>query len=206
MDEVNAIQVLLVEDIKRAGYVNNSEDLISVEFLPTNTSRCLPDTSGCSDINFRDITIAQYGSEAANSCILFAYDYNDDGVFDDGILNTSEEFGYRLNDGALEVRQGGNSCTIGGWEDLTDTNFVTISELVFTCQKEALEVDGTKKLDGSGAVVIEDCTVANLPPPAPAGGSVVVTIGLSFVATLVDDPSVSLSTSETVTVRNAFYN
>jgi type II secretory pathway component PulJ len=206
MDEVNSIQVLLVEDIKRAGYFNDAENLISQEVEIGNTSRCTPNATGCSPVKFRDIDIGKYGSEAANSCILFAYDYNDDGVFDDGSVNISEEFGYRLNNGALEVRQSGNSCTAGGWSDLTDTNFVTISDLIFNCKKEALENDGSKKVDADGNIVIEACTLANLPPPAPAGGSVVVTINLSFVATLVDDTNISLTASETVTVRNVFYN
>ena len=208
MDEVNAIQVLLVEDIKRAGYVANAENLISIEVDAANTSRCIPDSTSCSDPTFRDIEIAEYGSEVSNSCILFAYDENELGSFDDGSVAgiSSEAFGYRLNDGAIEVRQGGNTCTQGGWADLTDTNFVTISDLVFTCQKEALNADGSKQLDADGDIVIEACTSANLPPPSPNGGSVVVTVGISFTATLVDDATVSLTASETVTVRNAFYN
>ena len=206
VDEVHSIQVLLAEDIKRAGYVNNAEDLITTAVDAANTSRCIPDASSCSDSQFRDIEVSKYAGEVDNSCILFAYDINDSGALDDGTVDISEEYGYRLRNGAIEARQSGNNCSSGGWQDLTDNTFVYISKLTFTCQKEALQANGSKQLDASGNVVLEACTSANLPPPAPNGGSVVVTVGFSFTATLVDDASVSLTTSETVTVRNALYN
>lgn len=214
VDEVNSLQVLITEDIKRAGYVNTSEDLISIQADTANTSRCYPDASSCSNINFRDIDIAKYGSEDDNSCILFAYDWDDDGSLDlgsagvasEGTDDTFELFGYRINDGAVETRKGGNLCTEAGWEDLTDIKFVTITDFNFNCSKEALNADGSKKVDLSGNVEIEACTSANLPPPSPSGGSVVITVEVSFTATLVDDPTISLTASEKVTVRNAFYN
>lgn len=211
VDEVNSLQVLITEDIKRAGYVANADELITTT-VAGNVSSCLPDAARCSNVAFRDIEVSKFGSEEENSCILFAYDLDDDGQLDLGSAGagttsqTHEAFGYRLNDGAIETRQAGALCTEGGWEDLTNNSFVTISELVFTCQKEALNVDGSKTLDADGNVVIEACTSANLPPPAPNGGSTIITVNISFTATLVEDTSFSLTTSETVTVRNAFYN
>jgi prepilin peptidase dependent protein B len=170
-DDVGNLIALLTEDIKRAGYVRTAED----HYVDNTRSNEL----------FRTITLGNYNGEIANSCILFAYDQNEDGTF------SNEAFGYRLRDGAIEARQGGNLCTEVNWQDLTEPAFIVISNLIFAC-----------KITTQG--ITQDCNALNLPPSIGKAGT--ITIALGFTATLVADESVSIQATETIMVRNASYN
>lgn len=202
-DEVATISALLSEDIKRAGYVNNAENLVTTISPAGNSSRCVgtpaDEEDGCSHLALRTLIIAEYGGETADSCITFAYDRDNDGLYNAGDGNNSDAMGYRLKNDAIEIRKLSKLCTEGYWEKMTDPKFVTISALSF-------------KACGQNDDTDVKCAAFNFPPvmPAPPAaqviGSDVYRLSYSFTATLVDDNSVSLATSETVVVRNASYN
>jgi len=202
-DEVTSIMALLSEDIKRAGYVANAES------QPLTPSPAL----------FRTVLVDKFTGEVDNSCILFSYDFNDNGAHDP----SEEDFGYRLNSGELETRQDGIICTAGGWQTLTDKKFVTISNLIFKCK---VSDDGDDDADGDGdtddyetitdadgnATNIEiDCAAGNLPyqshiPADKDGKKGHITVEISFTATLVDDDTISITASEKILVRNKSYD
>lgn len=118
-EELKVVISLMERDIRRAGY--NGATLLRVED-PENT---------VSEFS-NSITISEYTGEAANSCIIFAYDANEDGTLDTG--TDSEEYGYRLKDNAIEIRKNGAACDEDGWEDLTDSEVVKVTGLTFTSQ------------------------------------------------------------------------
>lgn len=60
--------------------------------------------------------IASHPDEPADSCVLFAYDKNQNGELD---LIPSERYGLRLRNSAIELRVAGRSCQQNGWQDLT---------------------------------------------------------------------------------------
>jgi len=218
-DEVTSIMALLSEDIKRAGYVANSEN--STKKWPDgNTSACDPNPVNCAPEQFRTVLVDKFTDELVdNSCILFSYDFNDNGAHDP----SDEDFGYRLNSGELETRQDGIICTAGGWQTLTDKKFVTISNLIFKCK---VSDDGDDDADGDGdtddyetitdadgnATNIEiDCAAGNLPyqshiPADKDGKKGHITVEISFTATLVDDDTISITASEKILVRNKSYD
>ncbi|MBU2979097.1 prepilin-type N-terminal cleavage/methylation domain-containing protein [Alteromonas sp. C1M14] len=75
-------------------------------------------------------TVSQHPKEADNSCLLFAYDTNDNGILD---TSTSDERkGFRLRDKTLEMRVDGKTCEQTGWQDLTQNALITIEQLNFT--------------------------------------------------------------------------
>lgn len=118
-EELKVVIALMERDIRRAGYngatvlrVADPENVVS-EFSSS-------------------IVISEYGGEEANSCITFTYDADGDGSLDTG--TDSEEYGYRLKDNAIEIRKNGASCTDDGWEDLTDSEVVSVTGLTFTSQ------------------------------------------------------------------------
>jgi len=205
-DEVTSIMALLSEDIKRAGYFADSEELHtrSDELPPASSIICTPAGTVCPDSAFRTIEMGQFAGESNNSCILFAYDIDDDASYD----SPDEAFGYRLNDGELETRQGAFTCTQGNWQALTDPDFVTISDLLFTCKvsDDGDNVDYETNIDADGNTTnIElDCAAGNLPYAGLFDGT--VTVEISFTATLVDDSSFAMTTSEKVLVRNISYD
>jgi len=226
-DEVTSIMALLSEDIKRAGYIANAEVTIQSAVPAGNTSKCNPDSTICAPVEFRTLLVDQFAGEVANSCVLFAYDFNDNGAYDN-TTDWREAFGYRLHDKKLETRKGGFSCTQTNWESLTDPNFVTISALTFKCKvsddddNDDYETDNLKDaagndvLDAAGNVIIDNielnCAAGNLPSDGDGDGDGIIdgngniTVEISFTATLVDDAAFSLTASEKVLVRNASYD
>jgi type IV pilus assembly protein PilW len=68
--------------------------------------------------------------EVNGSCILYSYDFDKNGGKGTGDF---ESFGFRLNDGAIEMRTAGDghACNTGTWQDVTDSS-VTITSLTFT--------------------------------------------------------------------------
>src|SRR5690606_5344104 len=68
--------------------------------------------------------------EVNGNCILYSYDIDEDGGKGTGEF---ESFGFRLNDGAIEMRTAGDghACDTGTWQDVTDSS-VTITSLTFT--------------------------------------------------------------------------
>jgi len=205
-DEVTSIMALLSEDIKRAGFVEDAEEIIKATVPAGNTSRCNLDATKCADIEFRTILVDKFTGEDDDSCILFSYDF-----FGGGTYSVLEAFGYRIHNGKLETRQAARSCTEGYWQALTDPSFVTISALNFKCKvsddgdNTDYETD-TVTLGGVTTVTnIElSCAAGNLPYAGAFNGT--ITVEISFTATLVDDAAFSLTTSEKVLVRNVSYD
>lgn len=213
-EEVSTIKTLLTQDIRRAGYVNNAH--INLTGAVTGCG-----TGTCSDEAFRTIVTNQFDTgEPANSCITYAYD--EDG---NGVINDNNAMGYRLHDGAIEVRKKSFSCTTGGWVDITDTKFVHISDLEFMVSADACAVVGGVVTCAPALGELADaCTKAGtaLTCRPAAGESDGITIALSFNATLVensctldkdlaegeepDSDCITLSVNETLVIRNAIYN
>lgn len=119
-EELHTLSHLIVNELRRAEYDYNAESML----LPL-------DGQGSEFVN--TMTISQYPDELTNSCIVYAYDKNRDGQ-----LNTStgnENFGFRLKDHAIEMRQKGASCDANGWQDISDTGVIRIEKLEFTIER-----------------------------------------------------------------------
>jgi prepilin peptidase dependent protein B len=114
--ELNTLASVLYEDIRNMGY-----DALALQRLT--------DTSLASSPFSSRAEVAAFTGEASLSCILFTHDINQDGQ-----LNThspNERRGYRLRNGALEVRIGGRGCREAGWQDLNASDFIHITQLHF---------------------------------------------------------------------------
>lgn len=114
--ELNTLASVLYEDIRNMGY-----DALA--------SQRLIDTSLVSSPFSSEAEVSAFTGETALSCILFTHDINQDGK-----LNThspTELRGYRLRNGAVEVRIAGRGCHEAGWQDLSSTDFVYITHLRF---------------------------------------------------------------------------
>lgn len=115
-EETSNVLSLMVRDIRRAGYSGDTVDMLSD---PAANPSPFADS----------LTLGAFAGEAANSCILFSYDANNNGVLDGGA--NGENFGYRLRANAIEIRQGDANCEEDGWLALTDADVVTIDVLNF---------------------------------------------------------------------------
>jgi prepilin peptidase dependent protein B len=115
-EEINAVASLLTRDIKRAGY---SADTTALVTDPTVSPSPFANS----------VVVSRHPLEEPDSCITFAYDINGNGVLD--TVGSNENFGYRLRDGAVEIRMAGANCDGVGWQNLTDFDTVTITSLNF---------------------------------------------------------------------------
>ena len=80
------------------------------------------------------------------TCILYSYDATPNGILDTtpnpGKI-PDERFGFRLNGGAVEMRQAGADCRAGGWQDISDPKSITITRLEFNSGNSKFTVINT---------------------------------------------------------------
>jgi len=215
--EIREVLTLIANDLRRAGYAgllpnmdNNGDGQINVEDMIFN-----PFTANANDLDVD----AKFG-EAANSCVTFAYNLDEDSPpqvgacigcgslpsefttsapFDGTNLPFDQDglemFGYRLNAGQIETRNGlaaGDTtfgCDAGVWSALTGAE-IQVTELSFAPNESQIEV---AKLD------IEDADTACM-TGQPCLCAREVTI--SLVANLATDTMIQRALVETVRVRN----
>lgn len=85
--------------------------------------------------------------QESGACLTYAYDVNADAVVDDG-----ERFGFRLRDGAVQMRIGGSgpsTCTDGAWVAVTDSA-VRVTALAFQVSSVTIDLDG----DAAGSATL----------------------------------------------------
>jgi prepilin peptidase dependent protein B len=114
--EIIAVGSLLTRELKRAGYSANTVAMVGD---PANLPSQFSST----------MSVSAHPGEASNSCITFSYDRNANGILD--TINGNENFGFRLKDGAVEIRIDGASCIDNGWENLSDDQVLDITQLSF---------------------------------------------------------------------------
>lgn len=124
---------------------------------------------------FSTITLAGNCSGGVCDCILYSYDLDKDGLvdlgsggcggtcaagFDDN--GEQERFGFRLDNGAIQMRTGGStySCTQDSWTAITD-DALEVTGLRFeldpaeTALVEVADMDGNAGVCGSGDACLE---------------------------------------------------
>ena len=123
--DLYSIVNIIVADVQRAGYWSAA----------TNSGATNPFMTGTNDIS----------ANLSNNCITFTYDNGPTNATDNTVDDT-DRFGYGLQDGAIKFRQAGSSfsCTsMSGWENLSDTNAITITGFTVTTTNQPVDIDGT---------------------------------------------------------------
>jgi prepilin-type N-terminal cleavage/methylation domain-containing protein len=173
---------LMSADMRRAGYWQFDP--------PTQSASDNPFMQA--ENRLRSDTLA---GEHSNSCLLFAYDLDQDGLVGVGQCDSCtarqdsdnvEQFGFRLHDFSLQSRYGGEglSCDGGYWQTLNDPD-IEINQLVFS--------------------ITEDCTNLYQPAlPCVADEAQVQQrfIRIELAAQLVNQPETAISLSSWLLVRN----
>lgn len=127
--ELRAIMDVMVQDIRRGGYWTNAICTVSATILsPTAIAAYCNGISGQAN-PFGTVMISP-----DKSCILYSYDATPNGVLDTAPNPNKypdERLGFRMSDGAVEMRQAGADCNAGGWQDISDPRSITITRLQF---------------------------------------------------------------------------
>lgn len=109
-EETETILDFIASEVMRAGYSGNT--IATVQDPTANPS-----------LFSNSIVVSRHPAEALNTCILFSYDFDSDGVVDS--VGVNEQFGFRLRSGAVQIRQLGAQCN-------ADTDWSTISNFQTT--------------------------------------------------------------------------
>jgi prepilin peptidase dependent protein B len=123
--DLEAVMALMINDIKRSGYWGGAK--VGVD------SRTNPFTTSTTNIKI-----------PTNTCILYSYDADNDGVVDD-----NEYYGFKLTNGTLSMRKTGTTtdsddCSDGTWEEFIDGRQLTITSLQFNLKPVDVNGDGDK--------------------------------------------------------------
>jgi prepilin peptidase dependent protein B len=86
----------------------------------------------------RGLVFGHRSGEAANSCMIVAYDLNFNGVWEASGA-AAEYFAYRLRQGILETRRGRGDCQGHDWQALIDPSEVQVAQLQFSSRPVAAQ-------------------------------------------------------------------
>jgi len=183
--DMRAMMDLMVRDIRRSGFATSSPD--------TNFD-CLK-SNPFNKMGFFDSGTASVANPA--SCIVFAYNLNDNLVGNVCTIESADRFGFRVSNGTLQMKNGGGTeatCAAGTWEGISNSNVTITSEFTIT----STELDITEMFADADGVcnVGEDCNTC-------ADGNQCLTIrevGIELTGTLSDGTTQTIT--EKVRVRN----
>ena len=113
-----------------------------------------------------DLRVDRHPGEAESSCILYSYDLNADkqvGVGASGSAGAQhnrvnlEQFGLRLRNGRLQLRNGGNrfDCGSGVWQGISDAD-TEITRLAFQLHVQCIPL--STSVTTGAATGVADCT------------------------------------------------
>jgi type IV pilus assembly protein PilW len=197
-------------DIRRAGYLGYRH-FVSTSTVSFDNPFASSNLSGVNT----DISIAEQTGEAANSCITFTYNLDDDypalvgaGTLAIGVgfdIDNLEMFGYRLDDGGLFMRTGANAsanfdCDDGVWTPMSDAEQATITGLTFSLASTGCDnVTNAARLDCFGTATPSDAS------DDPVTGDTIVVVrevSIRLAGQSVIEPELTTTLEQTVNIAN----
>ncbi|MEA2079585.1 MAG: prepilin-type N-terminal cleavage/methylation domain-containing protein [Pseudomonadota bacterium] len=137
--QLHALMHLISRDLKRAGYWHFDPKLRAPSDNPFQNAT-------------NQIRIQAHSGESPDSCVLFSYDLDQDGLVGVGGCDDAdcvdetdddnvEQFGFRLHAARVQSRYGGSGleCESGYWQTVTDPA-MEMTQLQFTQQSSCLNL------------------------------------------------------------------
>jgi type II secretory pathway component PulJ len=137
--QLHALTHLISRDLKRAGYWHFDPGFRAPSDNPFQNA-------------MNQLRIQAHSGESPDSCILFSYDLDQDGLVGVGACDDTdcadetdddnvEQFGFRLRGARLQSRYGGSglACDSGYWQTVNDPA-TEITQLQFTQQSSCLNL------------------------------------------------------------------
>jgi type IV pilus assembly protein PilW len=208
--DLDSVMQLMVNDIRRAGFTGipvGGLDTLNNAFMATTTT-----------LNIRTLAAPTVDpTPNSGDCILYSYDVDDGNnrtpEAPDGIINSNEYFGFKLDRGAIWIRYSGthtSSCADGNWERITNEKKILINYLQFNFLPIVAQVNlAFPALTATSRCLnytTETITNALTCEPTPATNAYVAQkriININLRAYVKGDDSVLKSLSATVQVRNS---
>jgi type IV pilus assembly protein PilW len=137
--QLHALMHLISRDLKRAGYWYSDPAIHAASDNPFQNAT-------------NQIRVQAYSGHHSDSCVVYAYDLDQDGLVGVGVCDDTEcadetdddnveQFGFRLRDARVQSRYGGSSlqCGNGYWQTLNDPT-MEITRLQFTLHSRCLNL------------------------------------------------------------------
>ena len=212
--EIAGLMLVIANDVRRAGYWEFGASpafQLNPFSQPNATALVVVDDMAS------DTVQAETGQ---GSCLTYAYDATYLAGNNPGVLDTTDLFGFRLNNGVVQMRQTGvvdgaacvggtcQSCQNGTWANVTDPNLVEVTALNFDlANSNCLNVSEPDLVDDNGDGVVDEDAEADCYVTAPVVGDGDVTaetreIVVTVNARLANDIATQASVSQTIRVRN----
>lgn len=133
-EQLSSAMELMSADIRRAGYWSQASTNVGTS---ANTNPFM--ASGVR------LTIS------GGNCILFVFDNNADAALPAANTGTDDErYGYRLSNGVVQARPSNApfDCAAANneWENITDPNLITVTNLTFTQTQKSVSVGASSNL------------------------------------------------------------
>lgn len=206
--QLASIMTMMVRDIRRAGYRGNqtAADLLDPS---TNVFNLVDDTA--LEVHTAANVEVAGGSNTVGTCVVYAYDRDDD-----GLLDNNEITGFRLNGGGVEMRTSGDTAANARhdacndaddtWADLSDPATVTVTQFALTVtNSECLNTREPDGIDNDGANGIDDAAEADCYAQAAAVGDITVEtrqVTIAMTGQSVADPNITATIAQDVRARN----
>lgn len=192
--EMRAIMGIMTREIRRAGYWAVVPGTTGSVGNPVwMTARYSAGAgSGTVDLSSNpfwqaanDLAIGQRSGEAANSCITFSYDLDGD-----RLVGNAERFGFRLNNGVVEMRTSatGTGCDNGTYEPMNNAKLTYVTQLAFALSTTTFNLAHP----GSACVAGQGCQSIRQ-------------VSITLTLRLLNDATVTQTIVEPVRVRNDLY-
>ncbi|MDO9139676.1 MAG: prepilin-type N-terminal cleavage/methylation domain-containing protein [Methylobacter sp.] len=185
--DLDAVMMLMVNDIKRAGYWGGA-------ILGAN-SRNNPFTAATTNIQIPTAT-----------CILYSYDANASGALTPADLtddvDANEYYGFRLTNNSIQMRKTGTTtadCTNGTWEEFIDNNQLRITNLQFSFAPVVGVLPAASR-----CINVTNPTDVNCAAPATNDNLAEKRIvNIQLTGQLLNEAAVTKTINRTVVVRNS---
>jgi Tfp pilus assembly protein PilW len=208
--DMSALMNLMVTELRRAGYSGVVPDPPTANlFAATGTTALAVFNSVTSN--------TQQSATGSGSCIIYAYDGVVSTATENGIVEAAELGGFRLSaSGVVQMRTSGdtaapNTCastTNNVWSDLTDPDFITVTNLTFNLSNSScLNTREPDTVDNDLDASVDEADEYNCyvsVPTANSGNITVETreITITLTANLTNDTFVRMTQTQNVRVRN----
>lgn len=202
--DASALLELMAEDLAKAGYSGHPANIANPA---ANRFNAMNKT--VLEVIDNMTSNLEVESRGKGSCILYSHDIDEDGVVD-----SAELLGFRLNGDVLQMRISGatanaDNCADGAgqnWSDLTDPDFMKVDALVFDlANSECFNVREPDNIDNDVDGIVDDVNEADCYADVPQirGGDVTVEtrlITISLITRLTGEDLVQASKSRDVRV------
>ncbi|MDD5461227.1 MAG: prepilin-type N-terminal cleavage/methylation domain-containing protein [Methylococcales bacterium] len=176
--DLDSALALMVNDIRRTGYWGGA--------MVGSDSRNNPFTQAATNLQI-----------PTSDCVLYTYDADADGSVD-----ANEYYGFRLNDGNIQMRSSSIACDAGGWNTLNvseGNEQIVITNLTFTPSFKCL-----RKRLGVADQSYTNCATAATAVNLVTGDRIIETreIAIALIGHVNNDQAVIKSLADSVTIRN----